>query len=177
MAGPEKLNKLAAHYSPYKDFNEPKEKPKVTHKVCTKCGRKKPIDQFHKGKGIGGRCSQCKECVHLYYRKHYHTCEAYQQRMKIRTRKWEAEHPDRVYKYRKAYYERRKVVRQRATAELHDSYIIQLLLAQGLTREEITPKIIDIKRDQVAADRQYRKILKVNEEVETNTENDNEDEN
>lgn len=162
--GGEKINKLAARYSPYKDYNEPKEKPKVTHKVCATCGRKLPIDSFYRGKGRGGHIARCRECMSLYYRKLYSSCEYLQKKAKERARKWREEHPNEVKKKRILYYERRKVVRNRATAELHDGYIIQLLLAQGLTREEITPKVIEIKRQQVADSRRYRKILTVNTE-------------
>lgn len=157
-------------YSPYKDYGDPEPELKITHKVCTKCGRKKPIEEFHKGTGRGGRAAQCKECCHLYYRKHYHTCESYQKRLKAASAKWAREHPNEIKQRRILYYERRKVVRNRATAELHDTYIIQLLLAQGMTREEITPKIIEIKRQQVADARRYRKVLEVNQESKPTTE-------
>lgn len=173
----EKFNKLAARYSPYKEFHEQKEKPKITHKVCSTCGRKLPIDAFYRGKGRGGHVARCKECLNIFYRKYYHTCEYYQKKQRERAKKFALENPGKILEYRKVYYERRKVVRQRATVELRDSYIIQLLLAQGLTREEITPKIIEIKREQVAASRRYRHILEVNADEEDNyNEKDTEDE-
>lgn len=38
-------------------------------KVCTKCGRKKPLDEFHKDKNSkDGHSSRCKECRNAAHR-------------------------------------------------------------------------------------------------------------
>lgn len=154
MATNKTVKALVDAHSPY---------ARITHKICSKCGRKKPIEEFHKGTGRGGRCAQCKECCHLYFKKHYHTCESYQKRVKERARKWYRDNPDRVRQWRKVYYERRNVVRNRETEELHDHYVVQLLLAQGIERKDITPAMIEIKRKQVADSRRYRRFMRANE--------------
>ena len=82
----------------------------VTHKVCSKCGELKSIDEFSadKSKSDGHR-SKCKECNKKYDKKHY---KENKEQIKGYSKKYYEENKERRKeydkKYRKEYKEREK---------------------------------------------------------------------
>ena len=87
-------------------------------KTCTKCGETKSLDDFHRDKtGVGGRRSDCKECVREYkrryreenrdkvleYKRRYHE-ENRDKRLESHRRYYE-ENRDKAREYRRRHYE------------------------------------------------------------------------
>ena len=81
-------------------------------KTCTKCGETKSLDDFHRDKtGVGGRRSDCKECVREYKRR-YHE-ENRDKRLEY-NRRYREENRDKTLDYQRRHYEEnRDKVRER----------------------------------------------------------------
>ena len=74
----------------------------VTHKVCSKCGELKDINEFHAHKRTSdGHRSKCKEC-----RKKYR--EENKEQIKEYNKKWREENKEQIKKYREENREQRK---------------------------------------------------------------------
>ena len=81
-------------------------------KKCRKCGKEKPLDEFHRRKtSKDGRAYECKSCMAVRRRRHYHVNETVETRKLCRERnkekrnaydrRWRAENKDKVLAYRK----------------------------------------------------------------------------
>ena len=74
----------------------------VTHKVCSKCGELKGIDEFNVDKRASdGHQSQCKECEKKYKEEHKKQIKEYK-------KKYNKEHEEQIKEYKKKYYEEHK---------------------------------------------------------------------
>ena len=74
----------------------------VTHKVCSKCGKWKGINEFNANKDApDGHRSVCKECG----KKHY---EENKEQIKEQNKKYRKENKEQIKKQRKKYYEENK---------------------------------------------------------------------
>lgn len=57
-------------------------------KRCTECGEEKPLDEFHKGVGVGGRLARCKVCINRSRREKYQNNPAFRQKAIERQREY-----------------------------------------------------------------------------------------
>jgi hypothetical protein len=168
---------------------------KITEKKCSKCGDVKPLSEFSQSRKNYFRpdCKKCVcERVKEYiknnpekyketYTKHNKTKGASESR-----KKWLKNNPEKrkfmgregsKKQYSKKYQheiERRKrykennpdaVKRWNKSYRQKDGYIISLLIQQGFTSSQITPELIELKREQlemVRLSRQLKKAAKEN---------------
>lgn len=78
----------------------PKEIP--THKICTRCGIDKPIEEFRKNKNNSdGYQYWCKVCQNEYVRDRYANNSEFRDRLNTKRDKWLAEHPDKTKEFAK----------------------------------------------------------------------------
>ena len=102
-------------------------------KTCTKCGRTKALWAFNRNKRFefGVQCT-CSACI----------------------RQYRDANKDKVSACKKAHYDANKdrlnsIMREK-TAALSTCYVVNKICIQtGITREEITPELIELKRDQL----------------------------
>jgi len=100
----------------------------IIGKVCTKCGKWKLLDEFHKNKqGRYGRRSYCKDCVQVYHQGYYFESRetvlakgrgryhANIEQERIRSRLYRAKHPnadrERYLKNREKILEQKRIYR------------------------------------------------------------------
>ena len=79
-------------------------------KVCCKCGKEKPVSEFHKDKNSSdGYTYQCKECRNAKYKEYYHSNIDKMKEKRENTKEYRKEYysdPERKFQYRKRYIER-----------------------------------------------------------------------
>ena len=79
-------------------------------KVCSKCGKEKPVSEFSKDKNSSdGYTYQCKECRNAKYREYYHANSEKMKEKREKTKEYRKEYyndPERKFAYRKRYIER-----------------------------------------------------------------------
>ena len=79
-------------------------------KTCAKCGRNRPIDDFHKQKGGDGHRSRCRDCINeqirplrkAWWQKHRATALK-------QNKSWKTANPDRVKATWKSWYQKNRV--------------------------------------------------------------------
>ena len=79
---------------------------KMKTQICTKCGIKKPISEFHKDKNSkSGYCYYCKLCVskqkHEYYLEH-------QEEIKNREKQYQQKNKEKIKKRKHIHYSNHK---------------------------------------------------------------------
>ena len=160
-------------------------------KTCSKCGAVKELGEFHTRKTASdGRMSQCKECRREYYaaapdkvkarsakwrkdnpERYAELCKARSKRnsenekirhavrysqksdeFKARSAKWRKDNPER-------YKERQRLVSENMTP----CYIAQRV---GVSVKDITPELIELKREQLLMHRATKQLTK---EIENGT--------
>lgn len=74
-------------------------------KVCCKCGKEKPVSEFHKDKNSSdGYTYQCKECRNAKYKEYYHSNIDKMKEKRENTKEYRKEYysdPERKFQYRK----------------------------------------------------------------------------
>lgn len=138
-------------------------------KACTKCGAVKPLSEFNK-KDYGRRfCSHCKKCALEYQKKRRKENPLIErERQKRKRDKNPLSHRESVKKSRlknHEYYKKRNIEYYKKNPEKR---AINLLIQQGFTRDQITPELIELKREQiemVRLSRQLKQAVKENNAV------------
>ena len=104
-------------------------------KVCNKCGELKPLTDFYAMKEMrDGHRNDCIECNKAAKReRHAANAEAYREK----TRKWQAENPERVKEYQREYRKRPEVKRRARDAYYRKTY--------GKSADEVD-EIVDLQR-------------------------------
>ena len=136
-------------------------------KKCTKCGEVKPLSEFYKDKrATNGRQSECISCHNKM------------------TQKWNKEHPDSVRKTNKKWYslnrldeleraakyyaENPEVTRRckkKAVLNLSERYIKEALIHTGFHKDQITPDLIEMKREQLQFHRLNKEFQRAVKEI------------
>ena len=136
-------------------------------KVCTKCGKVKPLDLFGNQKeGKGGKCSICKEC-HKDARRAWiernpqkHAAHEAKQRenrkpqRKEARKRWEERNHEKVAA-KKAAWQRKNSER------LADSYLRRELKRSLGCSTEVANELIELKRQKILILRETKKLINV----------------
>jgi hypothetical protein len=81
----------------------------VTHKVCSKCGELKGIDEFNVNKRTLDGCQcKCKKCQKQYYEENKEHSKQYYEENKEHSKQYYEENKERIKEYSKQYYEENK---------------------------------------------------------------------
>ena len=140
-------------------------------KKCGKCGEVKPISEFHKNKYTkDGLRYCCKECGKEYRENNTEKLKEYlreyrknnPEKEKERKRKWRENNPEKIKEYKKDYYknntEKEKERSREYCENLHPSYVKHNLKQLGYTEEEITPELIEVKKETLKTKRLIKTI-------------------
>ena len=80
----------------------------MSYKVCTKCRKKKPVEEFYRKKTAkDGRQSWCRVCAFKYGKQH---CQENKQQYQDNQRKWRRENPEKFKEYIKRYRQTDKYI-------------------------------------------------------------------
>jgi 3-oxoacyl-[acyl-carrier-protein] synthase III len=110
-------------------------------KACTKCLEVKPLSDFYKDKSKkDGFRAGCKKCV-------------YQQNTE-----WRKENPEFIRKANKKQRKKYNEWNKKAIEMLSDRYIKEILKDRGFTKEQITPELIAMKREQLELKRLSKQL-------------------
>jgi len=146
---------------------------KAPTKVCTKCGKEKPLGEFHKNKkGKYGYTPKCKKCYHDYQEANKEDIRKWQaiyyqenkERLNDINNQWVKKHPKRIEKIKKK--SARKGLRF-DTQTLSDRYIKRNLLHHGVRWGEITPELIEQKRTEIIYHRKLKELNNVIKQIST----------
>ena len=133
---------------------------------CYKCGETKPEDEFHIDRArISGRRNACKVCCakrqSAYGKNRYASIkdvpgykEVMNEKCRLRNRKKYATSAE----FRQSQIDRSR----RRVAELDDIYIKELL---GLRTDEVTPELLELKREQMIVARAVKELLNAIKEI------------
>jgi excisionase family DNA binding protein len=110
-------------------------------KVCSKCKTEKELNEFHRHyRGLDGHAIWCKNCV-SNHRKGYYLKNA--ETIKQRRRNYVHSNGEEVSR-------KKRESGRKLCAELSDSYVKHEIRDRtGLSRDEITPEMIILKREQL----------------------------
>lgn len=129
-------------------------------RTCKKCGKEKPLEEFVLNKGSKyGRGHICKKCSNEHKKAYNQSPEAkaykkaYSQSPEAKAY---SQSPERKA-YQKAY---QKAYAQERINELSDYYIKALLRRTGVKTENVTPQMIEMKREIMTMKRLEIKIGK-----------------
>lgn len=125
-------------------------------KTCKVCGRILPLSEFSKQSiAKDGHTNACKACVSVKSLKYRSSIEfkikqkeynqTHKERNALLRKRWKENHPEKFKEYDK------KIVKL-----LKKSYVVDLLLQMGFSREDITLELIEIKRALVRTKRILR---------------------
>ena len=110
-------------------------------KRCNGCKQELPYSSFYKTNDHGGFYSRCKKCKSA--------------QTNIRTRRKHLENPEIQREYlRKRYYNNKEIENEKRSnrskkvvKELHDSYVLKLLVVNTkICKEQIPPILVELKR-------------------------------
>ena len=140
-------------------------------KKCGKCGEVKPISEFFKHKNTKDRMfPQCKCCMKKikeeYRKKHPEKTKEYrkkhQKEIKEYRKEYRKKHPEKTKEsqkeYRKKYQKKLKEYQEECRKNLHPSYVKKELKRLGYTKEEITPELIEVKKETLKTKRLIKTI-------------------
>jgi hypothetical protein len=86
-------------------------------KICTKCGKEKSLEEFHKGHAAGGRTPTCKACVKQYHKEYR---QENKEREKVQSHERYVRNRERVLKrtkdYRQTHQAQRRLLQQQYIA-------------------------------------------------------------
>ena len=164
-------------------------------KICSKCGEEKLLKEFNlQISGKYGRYSWCKICASdlnkkyrkqnrdkiLEYGKEYH--KQNQDKRNLESKEYYKQNRDKILKYRKEYREqnqdkrkeyykqnqdKRKEYYKQNRDKLEDNYIKNSLSnISGIKFKDISPELIEAKREQIKL---YRLIKKIKNELRSKT--------
>lgn len=137
-------------------------------KVCTKCGDPKELEEFVKDKSCrNGRSHTCKTCHNLYMKKRYATGVCYQKkeitRLSILQKQINRKKTTKKYREKTEDKQKRRIYvlkKQNYWCKtLNDNYIKKVLyLSHGLKVKDITPEMIELKRELILMHRGIKEI-------------------
>jgi len=158
---------------------ERERKKTLSEKRCTKCGEIKLLSEFYKenrkGRSVDGHCSACRWCggfkglQHIRMsdeekrkrRREYVKRNPKKAEWRKRSRKRNLERYRFDSQFRNAVKEKNKIYWVRARREINDRYVRFYLTKQfGLKRAEITPELVEMRRDQMIANKLLSQIRK-----------------
>jgi len=134
-------------------------------KICLKCGKEKPLNDFHKKfENKDGFNSRCKICRNEYGRK-------YRKKNQIKlisyNKLYREQNQDYYLKYKKKYreqnqdkiFEYNKKYGKQNIDKIKDNYIKRLLYGNsGIKFQDITSELIEAKREQIKLFRLIKQI-------------------
>lgn len=120
------------------------------NKRCSKCGDPKELEELVKNKRCkDGRAGYCKECANQYLRK---WAENNPNSIKAHKKRWIQNNPKQFRLITKKSYLKRN-------RQLVDSVVKTYLYKQfGISHSEIIPKMVQLKREQIAVWRTLKEL-------------------
>lgn len=112
-------------------------------KACTKCGAVKPLSEFYFINNEKTK-SECKSCSLIYKKKYY---SKNSEKIKKANAEWDLKNKEKSDKRKKRY-----------TIVSIDKYIITQLVKQGFTNDQITPELIELKKEQLEIHRLSKQL-------------------
>jgi hypothetical protein len=74
-------------------------------KLCSKCGKEKPLNQFNKGNDKNGLSYWCKKCINKHNKKHY---QKNKEKILEQVKEYQQIHKEEIKKYQQTHKEKRK---------------------------------------------------------------------
>lgn len=125
-------------------------------KTCSKCGQTKPLDEFsNRNRSRDGKESQCKQCIYAYSRSE----AGISARRKYRKSQLGKKNKKK-YLNKASESARAKKSQIQARADLTDGGIKRSLCNIGIKAVQITPEIIELKREQLLIYRATKQLIK-----------------
>ena len=129
-------------------------------KKCSKCKKMFNVEYFNKDPSSScGLRSRCKDCL-----REYRQSERFKARTKITAEKWRNQNRERLRALQKKYIKNNPSFRikdrkrlKRNVQDLKDYYVISKIERMGVPREDITPGMIELKRDQILLHREIKR--------------------
>jgi hypothetical protein len=122
----------------------------IKTKVCPKCGVEKELTEefWHKRKiSKSGFCiSRCRGCFLEYFRERQRTNEAY--------REWRRKY----HRANETCREQHRKYLRKSIKNLMDTYVKERLCDCGFLPDQITPELIELKRQQILAKRLLKQL-------------------
>ena len=149
-------------------------------KICTKCGKNKPLNEFDRQKSHkDGLSSHCKKCIKF---NHAQYNEKNKEMLKEKRREWKKLNPDYLREYEQKYKlsgkkaekdaryrlkhkESRCIKRKRQADKLSNSYIKRLLYRKGILFSNDMPEgLIELKKETIKLHRLIKQVERIQNE-------------
>ena len=144
-------------------------------KRCIKCGDVKFIDEFciHKS-SKDGLASLCKKCAKEYNKEYWaknkdkfkERGKEYRAKNKDKLKEYRAKNKDKFKEHRAKNKDKFKEYKKEGTVKLSNVYVKGMLRTSGIKKHQITPELIELKKQQILL---YREIKNIKGDIKNGT--------